>query len=76
MDYTNEQYQRVLSKSADMKEAIDVIRYMSKNGIDSWTDFGKALDELYRARDAYINEQHKIILENCTKDYSNSKQED
>ena len=70
MDYTNEQYQRVLSKSADMKEAIDVIRYMAKNGIDSWTDFGKALDELYQARDAYINEQHKIILENCAKDYS------
>ena len=76
MDYTNEQYQRVLSKSADMKEAIDVIRYMSKNGIDSWTDFGKALDELYLAREAYINEQHKIILETYAKDYSDSKQED
>ena len=65
MDYTNEQYKRVLNKSAEMKEAIDVIRQMSENGINSWTEFGKALDELYRARDAYVNEQHKVVLENC-----------
>ena len=70
MEYTVEQFQRVLVKSADMKDAIDVIRQMSENGIYSWAEFGKALDELYRARDAYINEQHKIVLENYATDYN------
>lgn len=70
MDYTTEQYQRVLAKSADMKAAIDDIQQMTKKGIYSWTEFGKTLDELYRARDAYINEQHKIVLENYAKDYN------
>ena len=63
MEYTEEQYQRVLVRSADMKAAIDVIQHMSKKGIDSWTEFGKALDVLFQARDAYMQEQHHIVLE-------------
>ena len=70
MEYTKEQLQRVLAKSADMKDAIDIIRQMSKNGIESWADFGKALDNLYKARDAYMQEQHKIVLESYTNDYN------
>lgn len=70
MDFTKEQYQRVLGKSADMKTAIDTIRQMSNNGIDSWTEFGKALDALYKARDAYMEEQHRIIIENYANDYN------
>ena len=66
-DYTVEQYQRVLDKSADMKAAIDELREMSKKGIYSWTDFGKAMDTLYKARDEYMNEQHKIVAETFNK---------
>ena len=64
MEYTVEQYQRVLNKAADMKNAIDDLREMSKKGIYSWTEFGKAMDALYKARDAYMNVQHEIVREN------------
>ena len=67
MEYTVEQYQRVLNKSADMKNAIDELREMSKSGIDSWTEFGKALDAIYRARDEYMKVQHEIVLEATAK---------
>ncbi len=63
MYYTIEQYQRVLSKSADMKAAIDELQYMSKKGIYSWTEFGRAMDALYKARDEYMNVQHEIVAE-------------
>lgn len=61
--YTIEQYQRVLTKAADMKAAIDDLHYMSKNGIYSWTEFGKVLDALYKARDEYMKVQHDIVRE-------------
>lgn len=63
MEYTTEQYQRVLAKAADMKAAIDELQEMTRKGIDSWAEFGDAMDALYRARDEYINVQHEIIAE-------------
>jgi hypothetical protein len=63
MEYTVEQYQRVLAKSADMKAAIDELKEMSKKGIYSWTAFGEAMDALYKARDEYMNIQHEIVAE-------------
>ena len=63
MEYTVEQLYRVLNKSADMKAAIDDIQCMTKTGIYSWTEFGKALDALYKARDEYMNVQHEIVVE-------------
>lgn len=62
-NYSIEQYQRVLSKSADMKVAIDELREMSKKGIYSWTEFGKVLDALYTARDEYMRVQYEIAAE-------------
>ena len=62
MEYTVEQYQRVLAKSAEMKAAIDDLQEMTKMGIDSWTEFGKALDAVYKARDAYYNTQLDISI--------------
>ena len=62
MEYTIEQYQRVLAKAADMKAAIDELQEMTKMGIDSWADFGKALDAIYTARDAYYNTQLDISV--------------
>ena len=62
MEYTIEQYQRVLAKAADMKAAIDDLQEMTSRGIDSWADFGKALDALYEARDAYYNTQLNIVI--------------
>ena len=63
MEYTVEQLYRVLSKSADMKAAIDDIQYITKNGIYSWAEFGNAMDVLYKARDEYMNVQHEIANE-------------
>jgi hypothetical protein len=63
MNYTIEQYQKVLSKAANMKSAIDDIQVMTKKGIYSWTEFGEAMDALYKARDEYINVQHEIVAE-------------
>jgi coproporphyrinogen III oxidase len=65
MEYTIEQYQRVLKKSAEMQNAIDELRLMTQNGIPSWTKFGKCLDAIYRARDEYVKVQHDIVLENA-----------
>lgn len=62
MEYTVEQYQRVLARAADMKAAIDDLQEMTKMGIDSWTEFGKALDAVYKARDAYYNTQLDISI--------------
>ena len=62
MEYTIEQYQRVLAKAADMKAAIDELQEMTKMGIDSWADFGKALDAVYKARDAYYSTQSDISI--------------
>ena len=67
MEYTVEQYQRVLNKSADMKNAIDELQTMTKNGIPSWTEFGKCLDAIYKARDEYMKVQHEIVRENYNK---------
>ena len=61
--YTIDQYKRVLARSADMKMAIDDIQSMTKNGIYSWAEFGKAMDALYKARDEYMNVQHEIVAE-------------
>jgi hypothetical protein len=63
MEYTTEQYQRVLAKSADMKAAIDEIQYLSKKGICSWTAFGEAMEALYKARDEYMKAQYEIVAE-------------
>ena len=63
MEYTKEQYQRVLNKSADMKAAIDELQHLSKKGIYSWTAFGEALDAIYKARDEYMQVQHEIVAE-------------
>ena len=63
MNFTEEDYQMVLGKSVDMKVAIDNIREMSKKGIYSWTEFGTALDALDKARDDYMDTQHRIILQ-------------
>lgn len=60
--YTVEQYQRVLAKAADMKAAIDELQEMTRIGIDSWADFGKALDAIYKARDEYYNTQLDISV--------------
>lgn len=62
MEYTVEQYQSVLAKAADMKDAIDELREMTRKGIDSWAEFGKALDAVYEARDAYYNLQLDIAI--------------
>ena len=62
MDYTIEQYQKVLAKAADMKAAIDDLQELAKMGIDSWAEFGKALDAVYKARDAYYNTQLDISI--------------
>ena len=64
MEYTVEQYQRVLNKAADMKAAIDELQVITKNGISSWAEFGKCLDSIYKARDEYMKVQHEIIREN------------
>ena len=73
MEYTNEQYQRVLNKSADMKNAIDELQAMTKNGIASWTEFGKCLDAIYKARDEYMKAQHEIVLEATQSDKEDQK---
>lgn len=62
MEYTIEQYQRVLAKSAVMKAAIDDLQEMTRRGIDSWAEFGKALDAIYKARDDYYNTQLDISI--------------
>ena len=46
-----------------MKAAIDDLQYMSKKGIYSWAEFGKAIDALYKARDEYMSIQHAIVNE-------------
>ena len=61
-DYSVEQYRSVLAKAADMKAAIDELQEMTRMGIDSWADFGKALDAIYKARDAYYNLQLDISV--------------
>ena len=45
-----------------MKAAIDELQEMTKMGIDSWADFGKALDAVYKARDAYYSTQSDISI--------------
>ena len=62
MEYTVEQYKMVLSKAADMKAVIDELQEMTRMGIDSWAEFGKVLDALYRARDEYYNTQLDISV--------------
>lgn len=62
MEYTVEQYQKVLAKAADMKAAIDGLQEMTSKGIDSWAEFGKALDAIYKARDDYYNTQLDISI--------------
>ena len=62
-DYTVEQYQKVLAKAADMKAAIDELQEMTKKGIYSWVEFGKALDAIYEARDAYYQIQLDIAAQ-------------
>ena len=62
MEYTVEQYQRVLAKAANMKVAIDDLQEMTSRGIDSWAEFGKALDAIYKARDDYYNTQLDISI--------------
>ena len=62
MEYTIEQYQIVLAKAADMKAAIDELQELTRMGIDSWADFGKALDAIYKARDEYYNTQLDISV--------------
>ena len=45
-----------------MKAAIDDLQDMTRTGIDSWAEFGKALDAVYAARDAYYNLQLDIAV--------------
>ena len=52
-----------VAKAADMKATIDELQEITRTGIDSWTEFGKALDALYKARDEYTNVQHEIVVE-------------
>ena len=61
--YTVEQYQRVLARAVNMQTAIDALREMSKKGIYSWTEFGNAMEALYKARDEYMRVQHEIVAE-------------
>lgn len=61
-DYSVEQYRSVLAKAADMKAAIDELQEITRTGIDSWAEFGRALDAVYAARDAYYNLQLDIAV--------------
>lgn len=62
MEYTIEQYQMVLAKAADMKAAIDDLQELTTRGIDSWAEFGKVLDAVYKARDVYYDTQLDIAI--------------
>ena len=69
MEYTIDQYKRILDKAADMKYAIDDLQELTRKGIDSWAEFGKALDAVYEARDAYYNLQLAISIKHLTPNF-------
>lgn len=69
LEYTIDQYRSVLAKAADMKAAIDELQEMTRKGIDSWAEFGKALDAVYEARDAYYKLQLDISIKYFTPNF-------
>ena len=68
MTYTIEQYQRVLAKAAEMRNAIEALQELHVDVNPSytatyWTEFGKRMSTLFQAKDEYTNEQHRCVQE-------------
>ena len=65
--FSVEQYQRVLGAAAEMAASIDDLREVqAEPGTPNyWALFGKCLDKIFGAREAYLRVQNDCVLENA-----------